>query len=178
VTNKSATAAASLVAAVPAAALAFFLVQSFLTRLGQLNTMFLGLYGATLAACVGIVFLPFAVLIFGPKAPTRKAAAADSGSKDAPPEKTAETGELPVRDEFDKSTPELDAMEMEEGGTEGGATPTSTGELEIVEPTQSDAELEAFDDFDSGEAETEAFAADEDEFRFDDEEEPPKKKKK
>ena len=91
-TNKSATAAASLVAAVPAAALAFFLVQSFLTRLGQLNTMFLGLYGATLAACVGIVFLPFAVLIFGPKAPTRKAAAADSGSKDAPAGKNCRNG--------------------------------------------------------------------------------------
>jgi len=162
---------------VPAAALGFFLVQSFLTGLDRLNTMFLGLYGATLAACVGIVFLPFAVLIFGPKAPRRKAAA-DSGSKDVPPVKTAETGELPVQDEFDKSTPELDAMEMEEGGTEGGAKPTSTGELEIVEPTDSEGELDAFDNFDSGEAETEAFATDEDEFRFDDEEEPPPTKKK
>lgn len=176
-TNKTATAAASLVAAVPAAALGFFLVQSFLTGLGKLNTMFLGLYGATLAACVGIVFLPFAVLIFGPKAPARKASSAD-GSKDVPPEKAPETGELPVPDEFDKSTPELDAMEMEEGGTEGGEAPTSTGELEIVEPTGSEGELDEFDNFDSGEAETEAFAADEDEFRFDDEEEPPKKKKK
>ena len=56
--------------------------------------------------------------------------------------------------------------------------PTSTGELEIVEPTDSEGELDAFDNFDTGEAETEAFATDEDEFRFDDEEEPPKKKKK
>jgi hypothetical protein len=173
VTNKTATAAASLVAAVPAAALGFFLVQSFLTILGRLNTMFLGLYGVTLAACVGIVFLPFAILIFGPKAPARKVAA-ESGSKDVPPEKAPETGELPVPDEFDKSTPELDAMEMEEGGE----APTSTGELEIVEPTDSEGELDEFDNFDTGEAETEAFAADDDEFRFDDEEEPPKKKKK
>jgi hypothetical protein len=178
VTNKTATAAASLVAAVPAAALGFFLVQSFLTGLDRLNksTMFLGLYGVTLAACVAVVFLPFAVLIFGPKAPARKAAA--DGSKDVPPEKAPETGELPVPDEFDKSTPEMDAMEMEEGGTEGGEAPTSTGELEIVEPTDSEGELDEFDNFDTGEAETEPFAADEDEFRFDDEEEPPKKKKK
>lgn len=174
-TNKTATAAASLVAAVPAAALGFFLVQSFLTGLDRLSksTMFLGLYGVTLAACVGIVFLPFAVLIFGPKAPARKAAAAD-GSKDVPPEKAPETGELPVPDEFDKSSPELDAMEMEAGAE----APTSTGELEIVEPTDSEGELDEFDNFDTGEAETEAFAADDDEFRFDDEEEPPKKKKK
>jgi hypothetical protein len=173
VTNKSATAAASLVAAVPAAALGLFLVQSFLTKLDKLNTMFLGLYGATLAACVGIVFLPFAVLIFGPKTRTRKAAP-DSGSKDVPPKKAPETGELPVQDEFDKSTPELAAVEMEEGAE----APTSTGELEIVEPTDSEGELDAFDNFDAGEAETEAFASDEDEFRFDDEEEPPPTKKK
>ncbi len=176
-TNKTATAAASLVAAVPAAALGFLLVQSFLTGLGRLNTMFLGLYGATLAACVAIVFLPFAVLIFGPKAPARKAAD-DSGSKDVAPEKAPETGELPVQDEFDKSNPEVDAMATEEGGAEEGEAPTSTGELEIVEPTDSEGELDAFDNFDTGEAETEAFATDEDEFRFDDEEEPPKKKKK
>jgi hypothetical protein len=177
VTNKTATAAASLVAAVPAAALGFFLVQSFLTGLGRLNTAFLGLYGATLAACVAVVFLPFAVLIFGPKAPARKAAP-ETDSKDVPPEKAPESGEFPVEDEFDKSTPELDAMSVEEGGTEGSEAPVSTGELEIVEPTESEAELEAFDEFDSGEAETGAAAADDDEFRFDDEEEPPKKKKK
>jgi hypothetical protein len=175
VTNKTATAAASLVAAVPAAALGFFLVQSFLTSLDRLSksTMFLGLYGVTLAACVAVVFLPFAVLIFGPKVAARKVAA-DAGSKDIPPEKAPETGEMPVPDEFDKSTPELDAMEMEEEG----AAPTSTGELEIVEPTDSEGELDEFDDFGSGEAETEAFAADDDEFRFDDEEPPPTKKKK
>ena len=92
-TNKTATAAASLVAAVPAAALGFFLVQSFLTGLGRLNTMFLGLYGATLAACVAIVFLPFAVLIFGPKAPARKAAD-DSGSKDVAPRKSSRNGRV------------------------------------------------------------------------------------
>jgi hypothetical protein len=176
VTNKTATAAASLVAAVPAAALGFFLVQSFLTTLGHLNTMFLGLYGVTLAACAAVIFLPFAVLIFGPKSAPRKVAA-DAGSKDVPPEKAHETGEMPVQD-FDKSTPELDAMTMEEDAVEGESTPTSTGELEIVEPTQSEAELEAFDEFDSGEAETGAFVSDDDEFRFDDEEEPPKKKKK
>ncbi len=171
-TNKTATATASLVAAVPAAVLGFFLVKTFLTGLGQLTTTFLGLYGVTLAACAAIVFLPFAVLIFGPKSLARRPASEES-EKEGEPEKGPESGEPAVQESFEEAAPEVDAEAVEEAADE----PTSTGELEIVEPTPSDADLGTLEDFDNGAGATESFGTDDD-FTFDDEEEPPKKKKK
>jgi hypothetical protein len=184
VTNKTATATASLVAAVPAALLGYFLVKSFLTGLGQLtnSTMFLGLYGVTLAACAAVVFLPFAVLIFGPKSPARQPAS-DESEKEDEKETGAEKGESSAAESFDaesfesgsfeEGTPELDAEVVEEAAD----VPTSSGEFEIVEPAASDAALGTLEDFDSGEAATQAFSTDDD-FTFDDEDEPPAPKKK
>jgi hypothetical protein len=105
-------------------------------------------------------------------------------------------------DAMDESTPELAAEGMEEEDSR----PMSTGELETVEPTPSDAGLDAFEGGDEDESKTEAFDAfsedseqeirtaeeveeigaktdsinipDDEEFSFDDEIEPPKKKKK
>jgi hypothetical protein len=172
VTNKTATATASLVAAVPAAILGYFLVNTFLTKLGgQMATVFLGLYGVTLAACAAIVFLPFAVLIFGAKSPARGTVPQKKtkGEDEAP----SENAEPEVEESFDESKPDLDVTAVEEVAD----VPTSTGELEVVEATPSDDEFGAFDaPFDEEEVKTEAIESDE--FRFDDEEEPPKKKKK
>jgi hypothetical protein len=172
VTNKTATATASLVAAVPAGVLGFFLVKTFLTGLGQLTTMFLGLYGVTLAACAAVVFLPFAVLIFGAKSPARRPASDDTKNM-GEPKKGSEKDEPELEESFEEPAPELEAEAVEEAADK----PTSTGEFEIVEPTASDDELGAFDGFDDSEPAMEASGSD-DEFRFDDEEEPPKKKKK
>ena len=173
-TNKTATATASLVAAVPAAVLGYFLVNTFLTKLDQLTTMkmFLGLYGVTLVACAAIVFLPFAVLIFGPKSPARGKVADEKDKEEgaAPSEKA----ESEVEESSGKAKPELEEEVVEEAAD----VPISTGELEVVEPMPSDDEFGAFDaPLDEEEIETEAMKSDE--FKFDDEEEePPKKKKK
>jgi hypothetical protein len=171
VNNKTATAAASAVAALPAAVLGFFLVKTFLTGLGQLTTMFLGLYGVTLAACVAVVFLPFAVLIFGAKSPARKARS-ERPAKGGEPEAKPETGEAPVEESFEEAAPEMDAEVLEPAED----VPVSSGELEIVEPTASDADFDAAVGLDDEMSETAAFDM-EDDFTFDDEE-PPKKKKK
>jgi hypothetical protein len=81
VTTKMQTAMATLVAAVPAGVLGCFVVNSFLGGLEHLPTTYQGLYGATLAGCAAMVFLPFAVLIFGPKAPKREKVAAGEPAK-------------------------------------------------------------------------------------------------
>jgi hypothetical protein len=197
VTTKMQTAMATLVAAVPAGVLGYFVVNSFLGGLEHLPTTYQGLYGATLAGCAAMVFLPFAVLIFGPKAPKRAAGEAAKAAK------KGKGSDSKVVDAVEKSTPELAAEAIEE--TE---RPVSTGELEVVEPTASEAELDAFESFgDQDESKTETVDAftdegssedirtpeeaeeigaktqsivfpDDDEFTFDDEVEPPKKKKK
>jgi hypothetical protein len=197
VTTKMQTAMATLVAAVPAGVLGYFVVNSFLGGLEHLPTTYQGLYGATLAGCAAMVFLPFAVLIFGPKAPKRAAGESVKATK------KGKGSDSKVVDAVEKSTPELAAEAIEE--TE---RPVSTGELEVVEPTASEAELDAFDSFgDQDESKTETVDAftdegssedirtpeeseeigaktqsivfpDDDEFTFDDEVEPPKKKKK
>lgn len=199
-TTKMQTAMATLVAAVPAGVLGYFVVNSFLGGLEKLPTTIQGLYGATLAGCVAIVFLPFAVMIFGPKSP--KKAAAPAAATDSKAEKAADSK---VVDAVEESSPEVAA----EGLEEDAERPMSTGELEVVEPVPSDAELDSFESSgneDEGETEViDAFGdeglseenirtADEaeeigaktqsivfpgdDEFTFDDEDEPPKKKKK
>jgi hypothetical protein len=197
VTTKMQTAMATLVSAVPAGVLGYFVVNSFLGGLEHLPTTYQGLYGATLAGCAVMVFMPFAVLIFGPKAPKRAPAESAKAAKKAKGAKAV--------DAVEKSTPELAA----EGIEEETERPVSTGELEVVEPTASEAEMDSFDGLgDQDESKTDTFDAftdegsseeivrtpeeaeeigaktqsivfpDDDEFTFDDEVEPPKKKKK
>jgi len=175
VSNKTQTAIASLVAAVPAGVLGYFVVTSFLAGLEHLPTMYQGLYGATLAGCAAMVFLPFAVMIFSPKSAARKPAA-NAGGNEAEAAKADESEEAKTEVGFEEATPEIEAEAIEEA-TEA---PVSTGELEIVDATPSDADFDAFDGFDEGSSETEAPGSSaDDEFTFDDEDiEPPKKKKK
>jgi hypothetical protein len=201
VTTKMQTAMATLVAAVPAGVLGYFVINSFLGGLEKLPTTYQGLYGATLAGCAAMVFLPLAVLIFGPKSPKRAAAESAKASK------KKKGSDSQVVDAVDTSKPELVA----EGIEEASEKPLSTGELEVVEPTASEAELDALESFGGqDESKTETFDAftdegssedirtpeeaaeigaktesiqsivfpEDDEFTFDDEVEPPPKKKK
>ncbi len=146
---------ATLVAAVPAGVLGYFVVNSFLgvggsAGLEHLPTTYQGLYGATLAGCAAMVFLPFAVLIFGPKAPKRAAAESVKAAK------KGKGSDSKVVDAVEKSTPELAA----EGIEAESERPLSTGELEVVEPTASEAEMDAFDSSaDQDESKTETFDA-------------------
>ena len=174
-------------AAVPAAALGYLLVATFLTRLGQLSTSttLMGLYGVTLAFCALMVFMPFAIVIFGRRSPATAKAGQEAPSEAAAPADEKPAGELgegeleeaePV-EEFEHSEPELDAV-AGEGVREA---PTFSGEIEIVEPSPSE-EFEAFDAdeiVDEKEADTDALATES--IEFGDEEEPPappKKKKR
>lgn len=173
-TSKTTFALGTLVAALPAAVLGFFLVGTFLNQLKELQTqgtMYLALYGTTLLACAFVVFLPLGVLIFGPKS---RSGAKSSGEVPKPKSKTikaaSETGEQSVVGES------LEPGMSGELGTSQVAKGGSTGELEIVEATPSMENLPAYDDEaipPSGE-----IVAAEDDFDFDEEPvKPPKKKK-
>jgi hypothetical protein len=184
--NKNATALATLVPAVPAALLGFFLIYSFLKNLDPLRqqgTMYVALYGATLAACAGIVFLPIAVLIFGPARPGRSP---KSGELKAAPKsgtvKSAAEGESSASVSAVDESAGSESVVDESLGDEEATAPKSkrgmsTGELEVVEPTPSMENIDAYDD-EALPPSGEMPAFEEEEFAFDEEEpEPPKKKK-
>lgn len=126
--NKTNTAAATCVAAIPALALGYFLVNTFLTGLNHLTTVFMSLYAVTLAACAGIVFLPVGVLIFGPKAPK-----APKAPKEAKPGKKGAA----EKEESDEVGAE--DITIAQPGADDEKT-GSTGEIEVVK----DAESEEF----------------------------------
>jgi hypothetical protein len=175
--TKNSTALATLVVALPAALLGFFLIGSFLNQLDQLRergTMYMALYGTTLAACAAMVFLPAGVLIFGPKS-TKAGAKSRTDVKSPPksgsvPQAPATSVDQAVVDEASESLVEDEAPASKGSGT-------STGELEVVEATPSMDELAAYDDEvmpPSGEVP----AIEEEDFLFDEEPAPPKKKGK
>lgn len=187
-TSKKALAAATLVAAVPAGVLGYFLVSTFLSpSLGHSEfTMALkALYGVTLALCAAIVFLPFGVLIFGPKAAPR--AIAPKGPSEAKQTaKSAKEGEADSEESLEPSPSGFDMDEPHEKSAEAGLrAATSTGELEVVEAAMSrddlgaisQDDLSAFEDFDAGDSKTDAIPTDD--FALDeDEDDKPKKKKR
>jgi hypothetical protein len=164
---------ASLVAAVPAAVLGFFLVGSFLKQLEPLQhqgTMYVALYGTTLAACAAVVFLPLAVLIFGPRAARRPAGAPKSGAAVKAPPTSVDQSAI---DEAGEA-----AADDEGAAPKASRKAMSTGELEVVEATPSMDDLAAYDD-EAMPRSGEVPAMEEEDFAFDDEEpEPPKKKGK
>jgi hypothetical protein len=167
--TKNTLALATLVAALPAALLGFFLIMSFLNSLDQLRgrgTMYVALYGTTLAACAAVVFLPVAVMIFGPKSPKR--------AKGADASKSGTIAKAPPTS-VDQPVVEDSLIEDEKHEAKGQAL--STGELEVVEPTPSMEDLAAYDD-DAIPPSMEVPVIEEEDFLFDDEPQPPKKKKK
>jgi hypothetical protein len=174
--SKNTLALATLVAAIPAALLGFFLVLSFLNQLDHLRergTMYVALYGTTLAACAAMVFLPVAVMIFGPRAAKR---APKSGTDVKSPPKSGTVAQAPPTSTehaaFDESI-----EEGEELAAKSASKATSTGELEIVEATPSMEEMAAYDD-EAIPPSTEVPVIEEEDFLFDDEPAPPKKKGK
>jgi hypothetical protein len=189
-TTKNATALATLVPAVPAALLGSLLVYSFLKSLDplqKLGTMYVALYGTTLAACAGVVFLPIAVLIFGPRAAKSpksgelKAAPKSGTVKSSAAEEESSAGESAV-EESASSESALDESGESLGdestaAPKGKSRPMSTGELEVVEPTPSMDSIAAYDD-EAMPPSGEMPAVEDEDFAFEDEEpEPPKKKK-
>jgi hypothetical protein len=176
-TTKNSMALAMIVPAVPAALLGFFLVTSFLRQLDPLQkqgTMYVALYGTTLAACAAVLFLPLAVLIFGPRSAKAPAAPKGAADKAAP-----KSGTIPATGEEESMADEsAESLGDNESAAATAGHGMSTGELEVVEPTPSMDNIAAYDDEvlpPSGEMP----AFEEEEFAFDEEEpEPPKKKKK
>jgi hypothetical protein len=181
--NKNILATATLVAALPAAFLGYFLVSTFLTQLDHLSTMFTVLAAATLLCCSGVVFLPLAILIFGPKSERAPKAAKEakktSAAKDAKAEAAPESG-------LEVEAVGSDALEAVSGDVEWGEEPfaetvtTSTGDLPVVEGAMTMDELGAVNadlsEADMTQENLDVF--DDEEFAFDEDEEPKKKKKK
>jgi hypothetical protein len=138
--TKNTLALGTLVAAVPAALLGFFLVMSFLQHLDPLQkqgTMYVALYGTTLAACAAVVFLPVAVLIFGPRTAKAGAAPKSGTIPKAPPTSV----DQPVVDDLSESTGDEAAPALKTS-----RKAMSTGELEVIEPTPSMDEIMAYDE--------------------------------
>jgi hypothetical protein len=138
--TKNTLALGSLVAAVPAALLGFFLVMSFLKQLDPLQkqgTMYVALYGTTLAACAAVVFLPVAVLIFGPRTAKAGAAPKSGTIPKAPPTSV----EQPVVDDLSESTGDEGVPALKTS-----RKAMSTGELDVIEPTPSMDEIVAYDE--------------------------------
>lgn len=158
-TKKTTVAAATLVAAVPATALGILLVLTFLTRLGDLKGMYLALYSVTLLLCALVIFLPMAIMIFGPR---------DARTSEPKPEATPQAAKKPAANE-----------EKAKKGTEvlddgAGTQPFSTGELEVVEGSATYDDLDAVD---APFSDSQLESVEHDDF-FDVEEEPPKKPKR
>lgn len=148
------TAAASLVAAVPAGILATLLVMVFLSYSENLQTMTQVLVVGTLLCAAVVVLTPFGILVFGGKKPAaaKSQAAADEGASE---------GELAVEDGDDMQVSgEIDTYE-DEGLTEAVAETVDFDSGQIAEIADDTDEL-------SADSEEDIFA--------EEEEEPPAKK--
>lgn len=143
------TAAASLVAAIPAGILATLLVMMFLTHSENLKPAMMGAAGATLLFTAVVVLLPFGILLFSGKS-AAKAAAKTSGKAGAKAD-DAEDAEV-------SASEDLLVDEEEEFGETVVFDPDSSNDL---------ADL-ADDEFDESTEED----------LFEEEDEPPKKKGK
>lgn len=153
--SKTSLALTSLVAAVPAAFLAYLMVMTFLSRAEHMTGMMQVLAGMTLLVSAVMMAMPAGILIFGPKAGKAK-------------KKDEEAEEL-LADEDEEaigveSAAELDADEMDETvAYESDELEADVDEFEaeegVFESDEADFETDAF--------EAEVQAAGEDDF-FDD----------
>lgn len=108
------TAAASLVAALPAGILATVLVMMFLTHMENLNTGMMAIAGSTLIVAAALLLMPFGILLFSGKAATKAAPKAAAGGKAADADEAVVTaddelladddGEINETVEFDPSS--------------------------------------------------------------------------
>lgn len=154
--TRTQTAAASLVAAIPAGLLAALLVMAFLNHAENLSTMVQALVGGTLLITAVVALMPFGVLLFG----GRKAAVKTKDkSPAAESEATIATSDEIVASEEDEDTETVIYQTSEAD---------DTGEL---------ADLDEFDTDDLG-SDDMILSDDEIDVFEEDEDEPPKNKKK
>jgi hypothetical protein len=160
--TKTATAATSLVAALPAAFLAYLGVMAFLQHADAMPMMLQVVTGLTLLIAVLMFLSPFAVLLFmrGAKAaPEAEVGAATA----ATPAAAAAVAAAPIAAEAGSE----EALEFDD---ELAAEPAS--DLELEAPS-SDLDLEATgseDELTAEPASDDAFEFDDEDFQFDDEE--------
>ena len=145
------TAAASLVAAIPAALLAALLAMAFLSHSENLKGAAMGLVGATLVCAAGIALMPFGIMVFGGKKKPKANVAASQATSVVEGDEEMSTGDeiVTADSEIDQGTEEI-----------AETVDFDSGDLSDVEGT----ELEDL--------------ADSDEDLFIEEDEPPKKKRK
>ncbi|MDX1967504.1 MAG: hypothetical protein SFV23_10060 [Planctomycetaceae bacterium] len=114
--TRTQTAAASLVAAIPAGILGALLVMVFLNHAENLKLMTQLLVGGTLAVTAAITFTPFAVLIFGGKKPAAKSPAKVASVSDDEADLVAASDEIvSTGDDEDTETVVYQTSEEDEG---------------------------------------------------------------
>lgn len=133
------TAAASLVAAIPAGILATLLVMMFLTHAENLKGLMPVFVGAALLCAVVVVIMPFGILLFSGKSGA-KAATKATGKPEA---KADEAGDAEV-----SGSGELLASEEEEFGETVVFDPDSSSNLADIADSEIDEETDedVFDD--------------------------------
>lgn len=139
------TAAASLVAAIPAGILATLLVMMFLTHAENLKGLMPVFVGAALLCAVVVVIMPFGILLFSGKSGA-KAATKATGKPGA---KADEAGDAEV-----SGSGELLASEEEEFGETVVFDPDSSSNLADIADSEIDEETDE-DIFDDEEIEEE-----------------------
>lgn len=114
--TRTQTAAASLVAAIPAGILGALLVMVFLNHAENLKLMTQLLVGGTLAVTAAITLTPFAVLVLGGKKPAAKSAAKVSSVSDDEADLVEASGEImSTGDDDDTETVVYQTGEEDEG---------------------------------------------------------------
>ena len=149
---------ASLVVAVPGAALSVLAVMAFLSYADTMSGTLLGLSAVTLLVSALAAFLPVGIFLFTPKGPAAKAsdAGVPAASDEAVAVAAAESGEIgEVEEEFDsgpqtmegiavaESSPSLDEFSYSEIETEG-----EDFDFEDLDVADEGASAESEEDFD------------------------------
>lgn len=149
------TAAASLVAAVPAGILCALLVMVFLNHAENLKTMTQALVGGTLMVTAVVTLLPFGVLIFG----GRKAGKAPEKAKAGAAADKADDGMIATSDDIIATDDDLEADEDTETVLYQDAVDDDADTAEVFEDEDfsttdeedfalSDDDIEAYEDDD------------------------------
>ncbi|MEX1233229.1 MAG: hypothetical protein WEB58_23460 [Planctomycetaceae bacterium] len=116
---KKALSLASLVAAIPAGVLTYFLVMVFIKSFENVSGVMMGIIAVTLICCALILFIPVAALVFGGRrSASRETAIAADGSEaavDAKKSKASdETFAGDLEDEVPASTISDQSIELDE----------------------------------------------------------------
>lgn len=137
-------AATSLVPAIPAGLLCFFLVSAFLSNAENMSGMLQGVIAGSLLLAAAVIVMPVGILLFGG---ARSAPAADKGTTAAD-----DDDELGVDDELlaDDDDTEQNSLAEEDDDDSYAETVAydSSAELEDVPAADSGDEIDFFDDED------------------------------